>query len=838
MTDKPYYITGDTVWLRAFVVDAASHRPVDASKFVYVELISPMNTVEMRIKIKEHDGVFKGYLPLDPIKIAEGDYTLTAYTMFMQNQGEQYFFKKKLRITSSFAVKRKIDYDFEWKNKGKDDESLRINLKYIDIETGRPTLYNSFGYMLPSGKVTERDEGENDLSIDIKHKDLAEGCVLVKYGNYCKFITFPSSSATTLDVSFYPEGGYLVPGVENRLTFKAMDSNGKSIDVTGKIVDSNGNKVASIATTHDGMGLVRFAPKAGMSYQAVCQNEDLGAETFELPQVRSDATVLQVTQENHAVTVQAIGNLQSTATIAVQQRGNLLATGYGSVTINTDTLPAGVVQALLINGKGRMLSERLFYVTGKQAPRAKLSSDKSGYSSCELVQASVDFSEFVFTDSIAGNFAVSVTDDRSIVADSTTSVLTNLLLQSDLQGHINNPAWYFEDKENIAQLDLLMMTQGWRRYDVPHALAGKLVAPQFPIEQGQVISGSVQSNWRKKPMSNTIVKIMAPSLLYADVAVTDDNGHWSIDNVNFPDGTKFIAQATNSKGHNQWNLSFDADSYPIVNSLITNASFSKSSLLDDELDVSYISNEKQRLQYVNGVASILLDEVLVAKKRPDNSVRRSQSFNYKYLEYMEIGSYEGIIQKFSGVTFQNGVPWYKKHPVVFIVDGEVIKNFDDMSLGKFSFMPDFIGKGKNSDLFDQQDKRSVINAYDIVNQICPFNLVRDISHSGGVISITTKDESEYGYDPDYTIKTLRPLGYQRPAEFYSPRYDTGNGGIGEGTDLRETLYWNPCVTIDKNKQASFDFYTGDATGTSYTITLEGVTQAGELIHATKKIPKQ
>ena len=66
MTDKPYYITGDTVWLRAFVVNALNHQPVDASKFVYVELISPMNEVSMRIKIKERDGVFKGFLPLDP----------------------------------------------------------------------------------------------------------------------------------------------------------------------------------------------------------------------------------------------------------------------------------------------------------------------------------------------------------------------------------------------------------------------------------------------------------------------------------------------------------------------------------------------------------------------------------------------------------------------------------------------------------------------------------------------------------------------------------------------------------------------------------------------------
>ena len=74
-------------------------------------------------------------------------------------------------------------------------------------------------------------------------------------------------------------------------------------------------------------------------------------------------------------------------------------------------------------------------------------------------------------------------------------------------------------------------------------------------------------------------------------------------------------------------------------------------------------------------------------------------------------------------------------------------------------------------------------------------------------------------------------------EFYAPRYDTGNNGIGEGADLRETLYWNPSIAIN-NKQAHFNFYTNDAASTSYTITVEGVTANGELIHATKKITKK
>lgn len=36
-TDKPYYMAGDTIRFRAHVVDAASHAPVHASRYVYVD---------------------------------------------------------------------------------------------------------------------------------------------------------------------------------------------------------------------------------------------------------------------------------------------------------------------------------------------------------------------------------------------------------------------------------------------------------------------------------------------------------------------------------------------------------------------------------------------------------------------------------------------------------------------------------------------------------------------------------------------------------------------------------------------------------------------------------
>lgn len=93
-TDKPYYMGGDTIWFRAFVVNAATLEPVRISKYAYAELINPFDKVVERVKIMEKNGVYSGYIPLSP-KIAEGNYTLSSYTCFMNSAGEPYFFKKK-----------------------------------------------------------------------------------------------------------------------------------------------------------------------------------------------------------------------------------------------------------------------------------------------------------------------------------------------------------------------------------------------------------------------------------------------------------------------------------------------------------------------------------------------------------------------------------------------------------------------------------------------------------------------------------------------------------------------------------------------------------------------
>ena len=64
-----------------------------------------------------------------------------------------------------------------------------------------------------------------------------------------------------------------------------------------------------------------------------------------------------------------------------------------------------------------------------------------------------------------GSFSVSITD-AAIEKDTTDNIISHLLLTSDIKGIVYNPTWYFSDHGDSSTqfLDLVMLTNGWRRY--------------------------------------------------------------------------------------------------------------------------------------------------------------------------------------------------------------------------------------------------------------------------------------------------------------------------------------------------------------------------------------
>ena len=99
-TDKDFYLAGEIVWFKVYYVDASFHRPLNVSKVAYVEILDKDLKPVSQAKISLSDGSGEGSFYL-PASIISGVYRLRAYTQWMKNFSEDYFFQKPLTIVNS-----------------------------------------------------------------------------------------------------------------------------------------------------------------------------------------------------------------------------------------------------------------------------------------------------------------------------------------------------------------------------------------------------------------------------------------------------------------------------------------------------------------------------------------------------------------------------------------------------------------------------------------------------------------------------------------------------------------------------------------------------------------
>ena len=99
-TDKEFYVAGEILWFKIYYTDGAFHQPMELSKVAYAEILNEMNEVVLQEKIALQPGKGKGSFYL-PVTLTTGNYSLRAYTRWMKNFDEGYFFEKKITIVNT-----------------------------------------------------------------------------------------------------------------------------------------------------------------------------------------------------------------------------------------------------------------------------------------------------------------------------------------------------------------------------------------------------------------------------------------------------------------------------------------------------------------------------------------------------------------------------------------------------------------------------------------------------------------------------------------------------------------------------------------------------------------
>ena len=99
-TDKGFYLAGEIVWFKLYVVNGDDNKPINLSKVAYVEIMDKDQKSVLQGKIALDSGTGNGSLYI-PLSFNTGVYKLRAYTHWMKNFDAGYYFEKPITIVNS-----------------------------------------------------------------------------------------------------------------------------------------------------------------------------------------------------------------------------------------------------------------------------------------------------------------------------------------------------------------------------------------------------------------------------------------------------------------------------------------------------------------------------------------------------------------------------------------------------------------------------------------------------------------------------------------------------------------------------------------------------------------
>lgn len=616
--------------------------------------------------------------------------------------------------------------------------------------------------------------------------------------------------SSNIDLQFFPESGRYFPGVQAKIAFKAVGSDGYSIELKGSLFKKDGTFICDIETKHNGMGVITLA-FPDMDGYYVMVNSALGeSKRFDLPtpevsgasiSVRKTSTALLVSSS--LVNLPIAKNLNKYYIVLSNSRNNYFVKEIDKESLTDkfplQSLPAGVNSVKIVNGRGETLAERLFYIYNSAIPNIVTEANKKLYNSRELASVAVSFPDKK-GNPLIGNFSVSVTDSLFVKEDlARENIVSYMELTSEVRGKIENPGFYFVNSspEKERFLDLLLLTQGWRYYYTDN--------PLFEKEMAQSVSGSV-SGFSKKSVSNALLMAYAPKIQFQQAYTLDKEGTFTIGGLDFPDSTSFLMGVSGKNGGQYFNLEISHELLPGFDNQLLNK-FIKG----DTLSFLEIKKQAAPSLSIDNITTRTLNEIRVVDK-----IKERVQPKTNISPFLQSFSENQIIDRKQLEVFdQTDIQRYlvSKYPSLYI--GYLSDDTPPVILSTRGFTM----KGVPEEPFLYVDGMKWQSTAQLQGMfVMDFDSMIFLRGSqgalygtnNGVILLATRRVDRIFEKREKTnVRKFTPLGYQTKVKFYSPKYETLEEKDNPNRDFRNTIYWNPCIKTDSTGKASFNFYTDD-----------------------------
>ncbi len=645
-------------------------------------------------------------------------------------------------------------------------------------------------------------------------------------------------------IHFFPEGGDMVAGIENNVAFKAEDAFGQPKKISGILYDQTGKTILNFSTALNGMGKFLLVPEKQDVFYAVWREEKGTEHRTDLPAVRSSGIALRILNAGKKLIfsvsrpAESLANLQVVIIAHMNQQMvykaivNLKDVLMSGGNIPTQDLPTGILQITAFDVNQVPLAERVCFVNNHE-----FSFDgKVNMSAKSLHKRGRNVVDIELMDTLKSNLSIAVTDaevDGNRPGDN--NIITGLLFTGDLRGYVKNPYYYFQNDSDslIQQLDLVMLTHGWRRFKWEDLAKGKVPVIKYPIENylslNAEVLGVVSSRIAKDESLNVIFqnKDSATNMLTIPYV---NNGKFSISGLVFYDTAKAYYMFNTNR-----NLSNEA-AVIIKNGLYQGVKkqrpFNMTMPVWSPDDSSLIRKSQQiyeevaKLNFRNKKEQNLAEVTVRARMKSDKS-----KLDEEYASGLFSGGNATIFDLTTDATA------YGSMDIFTYLQGRVA----GLQIITAGATPSLSWRGGTPSIYlneMQSDPNSMknINVSDIamVKVFSPGSAAGLSGGGGGVIAVYTKKGRDR--KPDPSIKGLdmaRVPGYNAVREFYSPDYLINPEP--ETDDVRTTLFWNPYMLgSKKERKFSFVFYNSDVTH-RIRIILEGINENGKILHIEKMV---
>lgn len=532
-TDKPMYREGENVYLRTIFLNAGDNTPLSTdNNTVHIKITGPKSDVVHEGQAFT-EGSAAGYQWQVPEGIAGGQYTakVTSATLGVP-VSERVFDIRAFR-----APRLSTQIEFTRDGYGPSD-TVQASVSIKRAEGGIPASASVTVIARLDGKEIYRNDGLriNDSGVLgatfnlPDHINSGEGNIsfVIEDGGVVETASKSLPIVLqTMDMSFYPESGELVAGLQSRVYFQALLANGKPADVQGTIVELQGDTLsthvlATFTSKHEGRGLFVLTPEKGKQYVAVFTAPSGITEPSALPPVKTTGAVIESQRTAYAydepIELSVASNITGSPTLLTLHKREALLDSQNidssNSNSNSNTLQhrvqtvkldahdaEGVLIATLWDDDMRPLAERLIY----RHPRFGLNIELTLSDGPFVPGANVSVDILTTDDQgkpVEAIVGLTVTDDTVLELIEKRQQAPRLpamvYLENDVLDFADAHVYLDSaDDQAASNIDLLLGTQGWRRFvlvsyddikqQYPLQIARAMAEQNKPIPQFRIL---------------------------------------------------------------------------------------------------------------------------------------------------------------------------------------------------------------------------------------------------------------------------------------------------------------------------------------------------------------